>query len=149
MGILAHVFRTKRPDHEVFELRSPRKQGSLAHIFVFEANKVEHAAPSHLPSLIRSLLPESMVYGQVPISFFLDQAMPPTIGDGTTPDAEKITRYLFAWKKIMETNPALVKGLKVGHEKFTFAWQEYERDGGNRGVLLAFYRLEETHSVKT
>ena len=63
--------------------------------------------------------------------------------DGTLPE------YLFAWKKIMETNPALVKGLKVGHEKFTFAWQEYERDGGNRGVLLAFYRLEETHSVKT
>ncbi|MCX6143213.1 MAG: hypothetical protein NTZ35_08335 [Ignavibacteriales bacterium] len=123
--------------------------GTLVHIFVFETGKVERRDPTYVSSLVRSLLPESMVYGDVPISFFLDQNMPPAIGDGTTPDVEKITRYSFAWKKIMETNPALVEGLKVGNEKFTFGWEEYEREGGNRGVLFAFYRLEEAHSVKT
>jgi hypothetical protein len=85
-------------------------------------------------------MPESMVYGEVPISFF-NQTMPPAIGDGPTTNVEKITRYPFAWMKIKETNPDLSEGLKVGRKNYTFSWEEYEHEGGSRGVLFAFYSL--------
>ncbi len=117
--------------------------GTLVHIFVFEDGETGHLDPNYVSSLVRSLMPESMVYGEVPISFFLDKDMPADIGDGKKPNVEKISRYAFAWMKIKEANPDLVEGLKVGTDKFTFSWEEYEHEGGSRGVLFAFYSLSE------
>lgn len=119
----------------------PAVRAALVHIYVFEAGTLEQRDPNYVSSLVRSLLPESMVYGEVPISFIFDQNMPAAIGHGTAPDVEKVTRYSFAWSKIKETDPDLVDGLKVGRENCTFSWEEYERAGGNRGVLFAFYEL--------
>jgi hypothetical protein len=141
LDLVADFFGGKHSRADKTNKVRPSSRETLVHVFIFENGKGDHPNPGYVSSLVRSLMPETMVYGKVPISFFPDQNMPSAIGVGTTPDIEKISRYPFAWSKIRLTDPDLVEGLKVGKETFTFSWEEYEREDGRRGVLFAFYSL--------
>ncbi|HCA81992.1 MAG TPA: hypothetical protein DEP53_19860 [Bacteroidetes bacterium] len=117
------------------------RRGDLVHIFVFDSAETGLEDSKKLNSLIRSLLPESLAYACVPVSFFVDKEMPPTVAQGTSRQLDVIMNYTFAWMKIKDTSSVLVEGLKVGRETCTFGWEEYTREGGHRGVLFAFYDL--------
>jgi hypothetical protein len=117
------------------------RRGDLVHIFVFDSSERGLADSRRLDSLVRSLLPESLAYDRVPVSFFVDKEIPSAVGRGTSHQLDVVMSYTFAWAKIKETNSSLVEGLRAGSEKCTFGWEEYEREGGNRGFLFAFYTL--------
>jgi len=42
---------------------------------------------------------------------------------------------------IAAENIKLLEGISTKREKFTFTWEEYHSDWGNRGILYAFYKL--------
>jgi hypothetical protein len=117
------------------------QHGSLVHIFVFDAGGVRTRDPRYVTRLVRSLAPESVVYEGVPISVFVDMDMPDAVGQWTALQLDALMSYHLAWKKIKETDPALVEGLEAGNMNYTFSWKGYEGEDGSRGVLFAFYEL--------
>ncbi len=143
MGILKRLFRTEA--HQAVDKRIGRtkQQGALVHIFVFDSGPLVPDESKYVTTIARSLLPESMAYADVPISFYRDENMPTPIGRGRLHDLERATNYPFAWRMITQLNPALIEGLKVGKEHYTFACEEYDSERGNRGILYAFYEFTE------
>lgn len=141
MGILTRLFGTEALP-AVDKRSSRRKQpGALVHIFVFDSGPVAQEESKYVTTVVRSLLPESMAYEDVPISFYRDRKMPASIGRGRLHDLERATNYPFAWRQITQLNPSLIEGLKVGKEQYTFACEEYDSERGNRGILYAFYEI--------
>ena len=141
MGILQKLFTPQKPEAELGVVPHPGRQGGLVHIFVFDSGPAVQEESKYARTLVRSLLPEAMAYQDVPVTFTRDETMPDVIGRGKSHDIELVTQYSFAWQTIRMVNPSLVEGLKVGNELFTFSWEEYSSESGNRGILFAFYEL--------
>lgn len=120
---------------------SATQQGPLVHVFVFDSGGAGDRDPRYVTRLVRSLVPESVAYEDVPISFFVDKDIPAAVAQCTALQLDALMNYRFAWSKIKETNPALVEGLEAGIMSFTFSWKGYEREDGGKGVLFAFYSL--------
>jgi len=146
MGILRKLFPPEKSEHGIGKIPSPCSQGALIHIFVFDSGPASKEEPRYASTLVRSLLPEAMAYQDVPVTFTRDESMPTVIGREQSHDIESVTHYSFAWQTIRRVNPGLVEGLKVGVERYTFSWEEYSSESGNRGVLFAFYGLIDPHA---
>ncbi len=141
MGILQKLFPPER-SQPVPGVRPPSgRLGALTHIFVFDTGPALQDEIKYTNTLVRSLLPEAMAYHDVAVTFTRDDTMPTLIGREKSHDIESVTHYSCAWKTIRSIDPALVEGLKVGKERYTFSWEEYSSESGNRGILFAFYEL--------
>jgi len=151
MGFLMNLFRRERSQGARRKVR--KTHGSLVHVFLFDSGPEPQDHARYVKSVVRSLLPETMAYADLPVSFFRDENMPSDIGNGGQKDLEKGTSYPFAWEKIALTNGSLVEGLKVGKEDYTFSCEQYSSESGNRGILFAFYEImgksstEQSHRV--
>jgi hypothetical protein len=143
MGILQKLFPPETREPAMHYSSSPGRRGALVHIFVFDSGPRAKDESKYASTVARSLLPEAMAYPDVPVTFSQDDSMPPSIGRGKFHDIELVTHYSFAWQTIRRVNPILVEGLKVGDERYTFSWEEYSSESGNRGILFAFYGLME------
>jgi hypothetical protein len=143
MGILQKLFPPEKREPKVGNITSPGRQGALVHIFIFDSDSTIQEESKYASTLVRSLLPEAMAYQGVPVTFTRDESMPTSMGREKSHDIESVTHYSFAWQTISRVKPALVEGLKVGDERYTFSWEEYSRESGNRGILFAFYELME------
>ena len=141
MGILQKLFPLEKRDPGMGNIPPRGRQGALVHIFVFDAGPGGQLESRYASTLVRSLLPEAMAYHDVPITFTRDERMPALIGSEISHDLDSVTQYSFAWQTIRRVNPMLVDGLKVGDERYTFSWEEYSNESGNRGILLAFYEV--------
>jgi hypothetical protein len=143
MGILSKLLRKEEQAGKEQRHGRAKRQGPLVHVFVFDSGPVRQEEPKYVTNIVRSLLPEAMAYADVPITFFCDERMPKSIGRGKPPDLDRAMGYTAAWMKMSLKNSELVKGLKAGTEEFSFTWEEYSSDRGNRGILYAFYKLIE------
>jgi hypothetical protein len=141
MRILPKIFRGPKCSVDREDATRAKRQGPLVHVFVFDSGPAVREESKYVTTIVRSLLPEAMAYEDVPVSFCRDERMPAVIGRKGKPDIERATNYPFAWKKIVETDASLVAGLKAGREDFTFTWEEYDSERGNRGIVYAFYKL--------
>jgi len=143
MGILSKLLRKKEQVGKEHRRGRAKRQGPLVHVFVFDSGPVLQDESKYVTNIVRSLLPEAMAYADVPITFFCDEKMPKAIGQGKAPDLDRAMGYTAAWMRMSIKNSELVKGLKAGAEEYTFTWEEYNSDWGNRGILYAFYKLIE------
>jgi hypothetical protein len=141
VGFFSRLVSTRKTSRGAGRDEQVGRRGDLVHIFVFDSSENGLEDARKLDSLVRSLLPESLAYDRVPVSFFVDKEIPSAVGRGTAHQLDVVMRYTFAWAKIKATDSSLVNGLKAGCEKCTFGWEEYEREGGCRGLLFAFYDL--------
>lgn len=146
MGILQKLFPPEKREPEMGKTPSPGRQGALIHIFIFDSGSAIQEESKYASTLVRSLLPEAMAYQDVPVTFNRDESMPTVIGRENSHDIESVAHYSFAWQTIRRVKPALVEGLKVEDERYTFSWEEYSSESGHRGVLFAFYELIDLHA---
>jgi hypothetical protein len=146
MGFFAKSGSTGQVQRTGDSERPAKQMQNLVHIFVFDSSDEGLHKPRKLHSLVRSVIPESIAYPNVPVSLFIDSNMPSTVGQGMGRVSESVAKYAFAWKKIEETEPLFAEALRPRSESYTFSCEEYERGGGHRGVVLAIYEL--SHVVK-
>jgi len=90
-------------------------------------------------NVVKSLLPEALSLPHVPVTFFRDEQMPEAMGQGKSPNLKKAMGYHSAWMRMAMKNKKLVEG--IDKDRYTFTWEEYHSDWGNRGILYAFYEL--------
>ncbi|MBM4161871.1 MAG: hypothetical protein FJ217_12345 [Ignavibacteria bacterium] len=123
------------------------RQGALVHVFVFDSGPVPQDESKYVRGVVRSLLPETMAYADVPVTFFRDEKLLSTIGHAESSDVQRAIDYSFAWRMITQNSPELVGGLKAGKQKYTFSSEEYCGDAGNSGIVYAFYAMtKEVHT---
>lgn len=146
MGFFAKSVSARNVQRTGNSERPAKQMQNLVHIFVFDSSDEGLHKPRKLDSLVRSVIPESLAYSNVPVSLFIDSNMPSNVGHGMACVSESVAKYAFAWKKIEETDPLFAEALRPCSESYTFSCEEYERGRGHRGVVLAIYEL--LHDVK-
>lgn len=140
MGIWKSLFGAKSKAPATAAAKE-KKQGPLVRVFVFDSGPVFQDEGYYAANVLKSLLPETLGKRQIPLSFRLDEKMPSNIGRGRPPDLKRAMDYVFAWMSIAAVDLKLADGIGGGDPKYTFTWEEYHSDQGNRGILYAFYRL--------
>jgi hypothetical protein len=126
------------------DLSKPKKKkrkGPLVHVFVFDSGPLLQDESKYVTNIVKALLPEALNYTNVPVTFRLDEKLPNKIGMGRKPNLKRAMGYSQGWMHIMAKRSNLVEGIKLEREKFTFTWEEYHSDWGNRGIIYAFYKL--------
>ena len=139
MGFFARIV-SSRIDRNITgsELRGNQRQ-NLIHIFVFDSSGEGLEKSRKVNSLVRSVIPESLAYADVPISFFVDHLMPIGIGSINSSGRVSVSRYSFAWQKIGETNLAYTGAMEPEMSGYSYTCEEYERGKGHRGVVIGIY----------
>jgi hypothetical protein len=139
MGFFARIV-SSRIDRNITgsELRGNQRQ-NLIHIFVFDSSGEGLEKSRRVNSLVRSVIPESLAYADVPISFFIDHLMPIGIGSINSSGRDTVRGYSFAWQKIGEANPEYVKAMEPEISGYSYACEEYGRGKGHRGVVIGIY----------
>lgn len=148
MGFLSRLLPVVKSGNPNMPGDGAMRHGPLVHIFVFDAGGVHTRDPRYVTRLVRSLVPESIAYEGVPITFFVDKNLPVAVASRTALQLDEIMSYHFAWRKIEETNHALVEEREEGVRNYTFSWKGYDRESGSRGVLVAFYSLSQQSGIR-
>jgi hypothetical protein len=141
MDILNRLFRRDKAKKIKPSPSAQKRQGPLVHVFVFDSGPILQEEEKYVTNVVKSLLPEALSLPDVPVTFFQDERIPDTIGQGKSPNLKRAMGYQNAWTRIAMKNKKLVDGIRPDKERYTFSWEEYHSDWGNRGILYAFYKL--------
>jgi len=140
MGLWKSLFGAKRKMPGT-TAATEKTQGPLVHVFVFDSGPVLQDEGKYVTNIIGALLPEAIGKPEVPVTFRIDERIPSQIGQGRSPDLKRAMDYRFAWMAIAATDMKLAEGIKSDKQEYTFTWEEFHSDWGNRGILYAFYKL--------